>query len=251
MSRLSRVRSFKAFLILLGVGFTIVGLGQACGPAFTPMSNDLSSASGFLSEEERKACESTAPKPTVNSISTLVQYINGLPRPVQIHCLLVELPRPLYVQAGASSASAQPSPGTRDPRIFIRLQNMILAVVPDGSAKNTLEVSQLESGTKWERAEFVFPISQAQISERAGLDHIRFGAGTTCGLCHQAESGSRTLDGSPVFKSDILRFATSERVSIEALRTEAVLCRTNDDKSDRCLLFRSLFDGGRVLSTEI
>ena len=227
MSRLAKFRFRNTLSLLVLAALIIVGFGQACGPAFTPMSDGLASSTGFLDEDERKACESTTPKPAINSISTLVQYINGLPRPVQLHCILAELPRPLYIQAGSSSASAQPSPGPRDPRIFIRLQNMILAVVTDGGAKNTLEVSQLESGTKWERAEFVFPITDAMITERVGLDHIRFGAGTTCGLCHQAEAGSRTLDGSPVFKSDILRFATSERVSIDALRSEAVACRTS------------------------
>lgn len=251
MSNLKRNRLRKSLSILAISGFVIIGFGQACGPAFTPMTDGLASSSGFLSDDERAACAPTAPKPTINSISSLVQYINALPRPVRLHCVLAELPRPLFVQAGSSSASAQPSPGPRDPRIFIRLQNMILAVVTDGSAKHTLEISQFESGIKWERAEFLFPITEAQISERAGLDHIRFGGGTTCGLCHQGESGSRSLDGSPVFKSDILRFATSERVSIQTLRAEAVACQTTNEQGDRCLMLRSLFDGGEVRPTEI
>lgn len=249
MSHRNLVRFRNALSILFLTAVMTIGFGQACGPAFSPMKSGLDSSSGFLDLDERKACETAIPKPAISSISTLVQYINALPRPVQLNCLLAGLPRPLLVQAGNSSSSAQPSPGAKDPRILIRLPTMILAVVTDGSAKNSLEVSQLVSGTQYERAEFIFPVTEAMISERAGLDHIKFGTGTTCGFCHQGEVGSRTLDGSPVFKSEILRFAPIENVSVEAMRAEAVLCRTTGDQGNRCLMFRTLFDGGEVRPT--
>lgn len=231
----------------------ILTLGQACGPAFSPMSNESGSltSSSFLSESERAECAALTAKPGISSISTLVEYINALPRPVKLHCVIAELPRPLYIQGGSSASSAQPSPGPRDPRIFIKLQNMILAVVTDGSAKNTLEVSQFQAGSQWERAEFVFPVNAMTLTEAEGLDHIRFGSGTTCGLCHQNEASSRTLGGSPVFKSDILKFASSERVPVSSMKSEAEACRDNGDSSERCLLFKALFDLGSVLPTEL
>lgn len=243
----------KIVSVLAICTLVILTFGQACGPAFTPMSNESGSltSSSFLTEAERAECAALAPKPSVNSLSNLVSYLNALPRPVKLHCVIAELPRPLYVQGGSSSSSAQPSPGPRDPRIFIKLQNMILAVVTDGSAKNTLEVSQFQSGSQWERAEFVFPISASTLTEADGLDHIRFNSGTTCGLCHQNESGSRTIGSSPVFKSDILKFASSERVPISDMKIEAEACRANGDSTDRCLLFKALFDLGSVLPTEL
>jgi len=245
--------SMKIASVLALCALVILTLGQACGPAFAPMSNENGSlsSSAFLSEAERAECAALSTKPNITSISSLVAYLNALPRPVKLHCVLAELPRPLYVQAGSSASSAQPSPGPRDPRIFIKLQNMILAVVTDGTAKNTLEVSQFQSGSQWERAEFVFPISASTLTEADGLEHIRFNSGTTCGLCHQNETGSRTLGSSPVFKSDILKFVSSERVPISDLKIEAEACRTQGDSSDRCLLFKSLFDLGSVLPTEL
>jgi hypothetical protein len=228
-----------------------LGLGQACGPAFT-ISSELSTgsngASGFLSEAEKKACAPTGTLPTIQSISTLVAFINSLPRPVQLHCVIANLPRPLFVLASQSASSAQPSLSAHDPRIFIKSGPTILTLITSGAAAGTLELSQSTGSDLWERADFKFPVAEAELREQAGLDHIRFGSGTSCGLCHAGEVYSRTLDGSSVYKSQLMRPAPSQEVSIAALRFEVTDCQKNNDQTDRCLLFRSLFDGGAVVS---
>lgn len=232
----------------------ILTLGQACGPAFTPMSDENSSlsSSSFLSEAERTECAATGPKPTITSISTLVDYLNALPRPVKLHCMIAQLPRPLYVQGGASAASAQPSPDPSNPRIFIKLPTMILAVVPDGTAKNTLEIGEYKTSTMLDRAEFLFPITTPTLTASEGLDHINpSGASTTCKFCHQTEQISGTLNGSTVFRSNLLKFASADRIPVSTLKREAELCRDRGDSSDRCLLFKALFDLGSVYPTEL
>ncbi|MDX9730179.1 MAG: hypothetical protein RBT63_00275 [Bdellovibrionales bacterium] len=250
----------KIILTLCAIGLSVVSFGQACGPAFSPFETELASTSdpgstslNYLSESEREACVDAGIEPfsgPVNSIPALVAYINTLPRPVQIHCFVANLPRPLYVQAGSSARSAQPSPGPSDPRIFIKSGNLVMGVVPAGLAVNTLEISELTGGGLGEKAEFRFPIVEAAISEATGLDHIRFGSGTSCGLCHQGESYSRALGGSMAFKSNVLQFAANERITIPELRSHARRCRSTNDQSERCLLFRALFDGDSLRPTE-
>jgi hypothetical protein len=227
-----------------------LSLGQACGPGFSVSgepSTGTNGTTGFMSEVEKQACAPTGALPTIQSISTLVTFINSLPRPVQLHCIVANLPRPLFVLASESTGSAQPSPSSRDPRIFIKSGSTILTLISDGAAAGSLEFSQDAGANLWERADFRFPIADAAISERVGLDHIAFGSGTSCGLCHQGEVYSRTLDGSSVYKSQLMRPSAAQKISISALRSEVSSCQNNNDQSDRCLLFRSLFEGGAVL----
>jgi hypothetical protein len=227
-----------------------LGLGQACGPGFTvpsQLSSGSNGATGFLSEAEKQACAPTGTLPPIESISTLVSFINSLPRPVQLHCVVANLPRPLFVLASQSASSAQPSLSAHDPRIFIKSGSTILTLITSGAATGTLEFSQAAGSDLWERADFRFPVAEAELREQTGLDHIRFGSGTSCGLCHAGEVYSRTLDGSSVYKSQLMRPAASQEVSIGALRSEVADCQKNSDQTDRCLLFRSLFEGGAVV----
>ena len=214
------------------------------------MAPSSASATGFLSDVERKACQPIAALPAIDSLENLVAAINALPRPTPLHCLIANLPRPLAVQAGNSVASAQPSGGPEDPRIFVKVKNIILGIVPDGVAKNTLEVGEVLTGDQAIRAEFVFPVTIETLSARAGLDHIKFGGGTTCGLCHKDEKAADTLAGSTTYQSNVLRFAAIERVPVELLRQQANACRSRSDSTDRCLVYKALFEGGAVTSTE-
>lgn len=260
MAQVARGRTDKPVLRIMGalcaLAIIVVGLGQACGPAFSPMlsSESLSSASSSLTESEKSECvpvgaQAIAPS-ALDSISKITQYINSLKRPVRIHCVVLGLPRPLRVQLGVSARSAQPSPGPSDPRIFIQSGGAILGFVAAGAGQNLLEVGAQTSISLSEKAEFSFPVTDPVITESAGLDHIRFGSGTTCGLCHTGESLSRTLGSSSAFQSSRLQFATGERVGVGFLRNQADECIRKQDKTDRCLLYRSLVDGGDPISFE-
>lgn len=237
---------------------TTLLFGQACEPAFQTAAVDSVRAESLLSPEEKQACQAMSSagaenpsanlSPNLQNITDLVSYLNTLPRPLQLHCVIAGLPRPLRLTAGFSSGSAQPSPGIKDPRIVLRVGNLLLGIVPDGPAKGSLEVGSLKTGDSAARAEFLFPITEAVIQESAGLDHIRFGGGTSCGLCHNNETSAPSEPAAGVFQSKIIRFSPSERSSVTNVRTEAELCR--DNSSDRCLLLRSLFHDGSPIDSE-
>lgn len=227
-------------------------VGQACEPAFYPTENASLTAQSesFLSAEEAQACQGSR-VPTAESlknITDLVDYLNALPRPLQLHCVIAGLPRPLQLTAGVSSGSAQPSLGMRNPRIIIKVGSLLLGVVPDGPARGSLEVGAIKAGDSAARAEFLFPISDADLQESAGLGHIRFGAGTTCGLCHAGETAATGELAAGVYQSKIIRFNSAERTGVVELKAEAELCRGQN--TDRCLLLRALFQGAAPQDAE-
>ncbi len=226
--------------------------GQACEPAFVTSNADLGSqqTSSFLSEEEKLECQGTTVPSASNlqTIGDLVAYLNTLPRPLKLHCVIAGLPRPLRLTAGVSSSSAQPSPGARDPRIILQVGGLLLGIVPSGAAQGSLEVGSIKTGDAAARAEFLFPLSETELLASAGLSHIRFGTGTTCGLCHTGEVGAADESVSGAFQSRIIRFNPSERVGVSSLKAEAELCR--GQTTDRCLLLRALFQGATPLDAE-
>ena len=250
-------RRILTSISVLGILALALFFGQACGPAFELPSDGLTSlGSSYLSESEKAACASAMRRGEsgFRNLGDLVSYLNEQPKPVQIHCVVANLPRPLKIQAGVSAASAQPSAGSSNPRILIRVGSLILAIVPDGTAKNTLEVGALKTASQATRAEFLFPISDETIQANIGLDHIRtsgLGTSTTCGFCHRGEtpeSGEAGITGA--FRSEIVRFAESERRRVASVKQLADTCVTNKDQSDRCLLLRSLMEGGMPLEIE-
>ena len=247
----SRVTRWQLWLWSLLLVQTLF-FGQACEPAFQPASGDLlhSQSGTFLSEEEKLACQATRSiqSEDLQNITDLVSYLNTLPRPLQLHCVIAGLPRPLRLTAGVSSGSAQPSPGARDPRIILQVGSLLLGIVPDGPAQGSLEVGAVKGGDTAARAEFLFPIAEVEIQEAAGTGHIRFGAGTSCGLCHTSETAASSEPVAGSFQSRIIRFNPAERVTVANIKTEAELCR--GQSSDRCLLLRSLFQGGTPVDAE-
>lgn len=247
----SRVTRWQLWLWSLLLAQTLF-FGQACEPAFQPVSGDLlhSQSGTFMSEEEKLACQATRSiqSEDLQNITDLVSYLNTLPRPLQLHCVIAGLPRPLRLTAGVSSGSAQPSPGARDPRIILQVGSLLLGIVPDGPAQGSLEVGAVKSGDTAARAEFLFPITDVEIQEAAGTGHIRFGTGTSCGLCHTSETAASSEPVGGSFQSKVIRFNAAERVPVANIRTEAELCRGQSD--DRCLLLRALFQGGIPMDAE-
>lgn len=246
---------------LIGAFGLALFFGQACGPVFAVKEDALSSFGvSYLTYEEKMACDSAYNRGEsgFRNLGDLVAYLNELPKPVQLHCVVANLPRPLKIQAGVSAASAQPSAGSSNPRIIIRVGSLILAVVPDGVAKNTLEVGAIKSSSQASslatRAEFLFPITEETIRANIGLDHIRtsgLGTSTTCGFCHRNETpelAEAGIDGS--FRSEIIRFSENERRRVANVKQLADTCVDTKDLSDRCLLLRALMDGGTPLEVE-
>lgn len=236
----------KLIISLLFIAFSLF-FGQACEPAFqVPSESLMSLTTAYLNDAEKAECATVIKRREggFRNLQDLVNYLNEQPRPVKLHCVIANLPRPLKIQIGVSSSSAQPSAGEANPRILLQVGSLILAVVPDGTAKNTLEVGAIKSASQATRAEFLFPINDSEIRENVGLDHIRFGGGTSCGLCHRNETVETAESVAGAFRSDLIRFSTSERRSLSSLKQMADDCVASADESDRCRLLRSLMEGG-------
>lgn len=258
--------SFAGVLVALTLFF-----GQACQQAFEPNSELLESSSSYYSsyalETEKADCASSAPQRDASRFATmgdLVDYMNELPKPVQLHCLILNLPRPLQVQVGMSPASAQPSTDEKNPRILIKVGQLILSFVPDSpspTVKNSLEIGALKNnGTSATRADYHFPLDGptpgAAIDPAVGLEHIvttnviTGKRGTSCGVCHNNEAAETEEIGGESYRNDLIPFRREDRRSLSKATSLANQCVETNDPSDRCRLLRSLLDGDRLASFE-
>lgn len=246
-------KKIKVFFVLVLIAGTALFLGQACGPMSAISEEELASLGfSYLTEAEKTGCKPSASRSEsgFQTLEDLASYLDEQPRPVQIHCVIANLPRPLKMQAGISAASAQPAAGEANPRVFLKVGSLILSVVPDGIAKNTLEIGAIKTASQATHAEFTFPISDAQIRANLGLDEIRNGRGTTCGFCHRNEKVETAENLNGAFRADILRFALSERRPVSAVKQLADACAAANDQSDRCLLIRALMNGSTPVEME-
>lgn len=233
-------------IILPAIFILALFVGQACEPAFKPLASDsLPSTTSYLPEDVKAECGPNVDRPpsSFQTIEDLVAYLNELPRPLKLHCFIAQLPRPLAIQAGISASSAQPSPGERNPRVVIQVGSLLLAIVSDGIAKNTLEIGAIKTASQATRAEFIFPITDGPTQVGAGIDHIRFGGGTACGLCHRGEASETAENFGGSYRSDLIRFSPSDRRSPASVKVLADECVQTHDRSDRCLLLRALLEG--------
>lgn len=182
-----------------------------------------------------------------SSIAETVDLVNGLPKPVSLECFVAALERPLLVVATRSFFSAQPAMGARSPRIFLFGEGIIHSIVPEGAARNLLEMGEAAS-TGWSiKAELEFPIAEditlATAFERLPMDDDL----TTCGVCHNGRAPALGIEGA--FESEVLRPADRELVSLADLEAEARSCDAALEP-ERCAMLGALFQHGEVVATE-
>ena len=181
-----------------------------------------------------------------SSISETVALVNGLPKPVSLACFLQALERPLRLVATQSFFSAQPAVGSRSPRIFLFMDGIIHSIVPEGSARNLLEMGEATNPGSSIKAELEFPITEnitlATAFERLPLEDI-----TTCGVCHNGHLPVLGIEGA--FESEVLRPADDELVPLAELEEEARSCDA-ELEPERCAMLGALFQHGQVIATE-
>lgn len=187
---------------------------------------------------------------TISSLRDIVRTINALPKPVSISCLLDVLPRPLLVSGSSSTISAQPSQGDLNPRIFIRINNVVLSIVPIGKPSFVLELSEVLNHLESIKGEIPFPV-EGILPEDAALDHIRRRdeiEGTVCAGCHGLEQPAPQYPGKG-FISRPLKQRSDSFVNLRKIVEFYKQCR--EEISPRCEIFQSLFRKGEKSVKEL
>jgi hypothetical protein len=196
---------------------------------------------------ERQRC---APAPgttgSPSAIADTVALANGLPKPVSLACFLEALQRPLRLVATRSLFSAQPAVGSRSPRIFLFMDGIIQSIVPEGSARNLLEMGEATSPGFSIKAELEFPITES-ITLATAFERLPMGDLTTCGVCHNGHVPALGIEGA--FESEVLRPADEELVPLAELEAEARSCDA-ELEPERCAMLAALFQHGDVSTAE-
>ncbi len=176
------------------------------------------------------------------SIKEVVDLINALPKPLSIHCFLYNLDLPFNFVATASSFSAQPAPNAASPRIFLIHDSLIISVVPDGFARDSIEFSEVILGTDRSiKADIKFPITETMSESDAYLSIQSSSGGTSCKICH----GSETNLGGGKYSSRIIDPDPLENVSYESVKTLTEQCSSENDEF-RCEMLKIVLSNSRL-----
>lgn len=181
-----------------------------------------------------------------SSIAETVDLVNGLPKPLGLPCFLEALERPLRLVATRSFFSAQPSVGSRSPRIFLFMDGIIHSIVPEGSARNLLEMGEAASPGSSIKAELEFPITE-NITLATAFERLPMGDITTCAACHDGHEPVPGIEGA--FESEVLRPGDEALVPLAELEAEARTCDAALEP-ERCAMLDALFQHGDVIAAE-
>lgn len=166
----------------------------------------------------------------LNSMESVVDWINEMPKPLTLACFIASLPRPFYFNATDSRSSVQPAVGRLNPRIFIQYDKLWLSFVPqepytsvrdsvtgtrtsvwDADGEQLLEFSlevpsdaQVPQSIKGELA---FPIYSTLPRDAAYSRIVSSADESACKTCHSGETRVGSLNGIPIFRSKMLRSA--------------------------------------------
>lgn len=223
------------FLRNLALIFIFWSVGLGCSK---PMNVELSSESSARCQPGAGA--SGSPK----NIEEAVALINSLPKPVTVDCFLESLDRPLKVSLTNSEASAQPAAGTRSPRVFIFIDQLLISVVPAGLGSKMVEFSLLTAADKSIKGELPFPVQQ-ELELKAPYEHIRYGSGTICASCHGVEQQAPQITFTQAFISKAVQPSWTSRVGLTDFRKEYTYCDFKKEP-ERCKIIRSIFGFGEV-----
>lgn len=224
-SRLGRSRSILGFAAVLGAG---------CAGASAPDHGP---------SDALRACAEASASP--HTIADVITHLNALPAPVSAACLVATLPRPLALVATDGTNSAQPATSHDSPRIFLRLDGLVLGVVPDGDGGKLLEFGEWITPTRTLKGELEVPVL-GPLADDAAYQHALYSeASTSCGLCHVGETPHDTLP--QAFVSDAFRPLPDSIVTLDELRAFHDRCVTDADESVRCEMFHAIFDFGDVV----
>jgi hypothetical protein len=192
------------------------------------------------------ACRASLAQPDdIATIAGIVRHINALPQPATAACFIASLPRPLSIVATSSTASAQPAAGVRAPRIFIVLPTISFSVVSDGGGAHLLELGEWIDTRHTLKGEIELPPAERPLAVDAPFTRVRYGTGTTCGLCHREERASTSVASG--FTSLAYQPIDTSLVDLATVRAiPDAVCADEHDVTPPCLFWHALFDYGEI-----
>jgi hypothetical protein len=192
-----------------------------------------------------------APSGVSGAPSTLPEamaLLNALPRPTTLACFVEALERPLRLYLTSSNQSLQPSPGARSPRVFVVNEPMVMSIVLEGDASETLEIGYRTSQNRSIKTELIFPL-QSEVTFANLFDGVKDGDGrvTRCSACHTSEMQFFDTNlQAEVYESDLYPPFEVYEVDVESVRAENESCDAAAEP-ERCELLSAIFDHGDVV----
>ncbi|HET6150889.1 MAG TPA: hypothetical protein VFH68_25355 [Polyangia bacterium] len=230
-----------AGVMVLGLG---VGVGCAGG-----LDAGVGTPEGNLADggSSRPRCHAPAGfSGSPRSSQDAVALLNALPKPTSAACFVESLDRPLSIFATSSTISAQPALSPRSPRVFLRLDELVLSVAIDGDSSRKIEFSDLIAGdTRSIKGELLLPLSEP-VARGALYDGVLSGTGTVCGFCHSNEEPAAMVDFPQAYSSLAFRPNVRYQVPLTTLAHENQVC-DRDTEPARCEMLSAIFGGGDVI----
>ena len=198
---------------------------------------------GATSSEEASHTATSDAKPPItapHSVAELVQFVNGLPRPVTLANFLTALPHPLALNATTSQFSLQPAIDANNPRIFIVNGPLILSIVPIGPNANIVEVGELTDTGAMVSSQLDFPVvSQLTPSDLYEKVLRPDGGGTICAQCHGAEVHATKVSDPHAFETGLFSPVPQLDERVDGLAPQAAACDAKT-QGQRCDVFNAL-----------
>ena len=187
-------------------------------------------------------CVSGTQKITLEATNLgLVNFINQLPKPLSIPCLLSALPRPLALNASSSTRSIQPAAGSAAPRVFVNFGNLVIAVSAQGAGTSSIELGELTGDGMAFTGNIDFPVN-GQLNEASLYTSTQANnGGNACGSCHGAIQ-SVVTNGVTRYKMAAFQPDPTTNVSLSSLQIIANNCRSSASPTNNCSLLQEFFD---------
>ncbi len=178
------------------------------------------------------------------TIFEALTFIDSLPRPVTVPCVVEALERPMSVIGSTSPFSAQPAAGDEAPRIFAVYETLVLSFVPDGDGSHVLEFAEERPNARSVKAELKMPVD-AELVFAEAFEHLEMGTGSVCGSCHKNEQPAWDIDYANAFESQALRPTPNDVVDLYSIYDQAEACDP-ETTPDRCEIYDALFYRGEI-----
>lgn len=200
-------------------------------------------------EKDVESCETPDLKNIdISHIPGFLQFLNLLPKPTSVICVINALPRPFLINATSNKFSGQPAASYQSPRIFIKLGKLIISVVPAGETSYSMELAETYKDLMSIKGDLKFPLTES-ISPESPFKNIYDKGQYSCAkLCH-----AKVVDVEK-FNSEIVSYASTiifpRRVNevafidLQLIRDE---CDNEEIKEKKiCRFYKALFDNGEV-----
>lgn len=209
----------------------------------------------------------------ITDIASVIDWINGMEKPLTLQCFVKSLPRPMYYNATLSTFSAQPSAGSTSPRTFFLIGDLVLTVVADERSELIRDPATGKSVSVWDsdniqllelsyrvddfydgsaqsiKGELKFPIYE-DIGQATPYQKIDLSpSASLCAVCHAHELLEFEIDGTPVYSSEMLRNPYRDSVSLQFMLNEYKYCDPNANKNAwyRCEMLEAIYGQGPLV----